>query len=290
MEQNETRTLWISIGAAIFAVILLYGWAQDKRAGYARTFGQTKTVVVAREDIREFEILDESKLEVVEKPSDFIQPSAMQNPTEIVGQIALAPIKKGEQILNTKLVFPDKSTGLSMQVSPGKRAIAISVTDVNAVAKLIKPGDRIDIIAGVDDGTGINKVRKVRTILQDVPVLAAGQSIVDNLPIQVTRGSDDNFEIRNLRVDNQYSTITVEVSPSEAQHLIHLQSVPMPIYFSLRNPNDRIKIPLKTADLNDVLNRVKRRKPAKTKPRKRILKKPAQQPKKKKKRGQFEKI
>ena len=98
MEQNETRTLWISIGSAIFAVILLYGWAQDKRASLARTFGQTKTVVVAREDIREFEILDESKLEVVERPSEFIQPSAMQNPTEIVGQIALAPIKKGDTV------------------------------------------------------------------------------------------------------------------------------------------------------------------------------------------------
>ena len=82
---------------------LLYSWAQDKRANYAKKFGQSKTVVIAREDIREFEIVDESKLEVVEKPSDFHRTfSNLKNPTEIVGQIALAPIKKGEQILNTK--------------------------------------------------------------------------------------------------------------------------------------------------------------------------------------------
>lgn len=290
MEQNETRTLWISIGSAIFAVILLYGWAQDKRAGYARTFGQTKTVVVAREDIREFEIVDESKLEVVEKPSDFIQPSAIQNPTEVVGQIALAPIKKGEQILNTKLVFPDKSTGLSMQVSPGKRALAIPISNDKAVAKLIKPGDRVDIIAGVDDGAGINKVRRVKTILQDVPVLATGHSIVDNLPIEIVKGNEDNNEIRNLRVYNDYTTITVEASPSEVQTLIHLLSVPMPIFFTLRNPNDRIKLQLRTSDLNDVLNRVKKRKPARTKTPTRVPKKTAPPRRAQKKRGQFEKI
>lgn len=292
MEQNETRTLWISIGAAIFAVILLYGWAQDKRAGLARTFGQTKTVVVAREDIRESEIVDESKLEVVERPADFIEPAAIQNPTEVVGQIALAPIKKGEQILNTKLVFPDKSTGLSFQVSPGKRAIAIPVSETNAVAKLIKPGDRVDIIAGVDDGAGLNKERKIATILQDIPVLATGQSIVDNLPIQIIKGDEDNYEIRNLRVDNDYGTLTVEVAPSEAQRLTHLMSVPMPIYFSLRNPNDRIKIPLRTTDLNHVLNRQKKRKPTNIKPA--AKPKPQSKPQKAaprtRKRGRFEKI
>lgn len=293
MEGNETRTLWISIGSALFAVILLYGWAQDKRANYARKFGQSKTVVVASVDIREFEILDESKVEIVEKPSDFVEPAALQNPTEIVGQIALAPIKKGEQILNTKLVFPDKSTGLSMQVSPGKRAATIPISEVSGVAKLIKPGDRVDIIAGVDDGEGLKKERRLRTILQDIPVLATGQSIVDNLPIQVIKGDADNYEIRNLRVDNNYSTITVEVSPADAQNLFYLISISAPINFSLRNPNDRNKIPLKTADINDILKRMKSRVPAQNKPL--IPTPPPSPPKsapvpKKRKKGRYETI
>ena len=292
MEGNETRTLWISIGAALFSVILLYGWAQDKRANYARKFGQSKTVVVASKDIREFEILDESKLEVVEKPSDFIEPAALQNPTDIVGQIALAPIKKGEQILNTKLVFPDKSTGLSMQVSPGKRAVTIPISEVSGVAKLMKPGDRVDIIAGVDDGEGLKKERRLRTILQDVPVLATGQSIVDNLPIQVIKGDADNYEIRNLRVDNNYSTVTVEVRPADAQNLFYLISISAPINFSLRNPNDRNRIDLKTADINDILKRMKSRVPAQTK--KPLIPsppppKPAPNPKNRKK-GRYETI
>jgi len=289
MEQNETRTLWISIASAIFAVVLLYGWAQDKRANMARKFGQTKTVVVAREDIREYEILDESKMEVVEKPADFIQPGAIQNPTEVVGQIALAPMRKGEQILNTKLVFPDKSTGLSMQVSPGKRAITVPVNEVQGVAKLIKPGDRVDIIAGVDDGQGVNKVRKMRTILQDVPILATGQSIVDNLPLKIVQGDKDDYEIRNLRVENNYATLTVEVSPSEAQQVHYLTSISAQLFFTLRNPNDRIKTPLPTTDINNVLNRRKKRKPAKVTKKKPPLA-PKPQLKKRAKKGRYEKL
>ncbi len=291
MEQNETRTLWISIASAVFAVVLLYGWAQDKRATMARKFGQTKTVVVARDDILEAEIIDESKLEVVEKPSDFIQPSAIQNPVDIVGQIALAPIKKGEQILDTKLTLIDKSTGLSMQVAPGKRAVTVPVTEISGVAKLIKPGDRVDIIAGVDDGKGVNKVRKIRTILQNIPILATGQQIVDNLPIEVIQGNDEEYEIRNLRVENNYSSITVEVSPDEAQDLMYLTSITAPIFFSLRNPNDRVTNLMPLSDLNKVLSRrpsskkktpVKKQTPKK-KPTTKKLKKPRQ-------RGRFEEL
>ena len=275
MEQNETRTLWISIASAVFAVVLLYGWAQDNRANMARKFGQTKTVVIARDDIREMEILDESKLEVVERPADFIQPSAVQNPTDVVGQIALAPIKKGEQVLDTKLVFPDKSTGLSMQVSPGKRAVTVPVNEVQGVAKLIKPGDRVDIIAGVDDGKGVDKIRKIRTILQNVPVLATGQSIVDNLPIKIIQGDSDDFEIRNLRVENNYSNITLEVSPSEAQQIHYLTSISAPVYFTLRNPNDRVTGQLPTVQVDEVLSRRRKRTPAKAAPKKPTAKKPA---------------
>ena len=286
MEQNETRTLWISIGSAIFAVILLYGWAQDKRAGYARKFGQTKTVVIASDDIKEFEIVDESKLEVVEKPSDFIQPAALDNPTEIVGQIALAPIKKGEQILNTKLVFPSKSTGLSMQVAPGKRAVTIPVDEIRGVAKLINPGDHVDIIAALDVGEGTNKKRVIRTILYDVPVLAAGKAIVDNLPINLVANSDGDTDIRNLRVENNYKHLTIEVKPSDAQVLMLLQSQGLPIYTSLRNPNDRYVNKLKTSDINDALSRVRVRKPAKV-----VKPKPKPKPKARpKRRGRFEKI
>src|SRR4051812_4813619 len=97
--QNQTRTLWISVGAALFAIFLLYSWSQEQKTMMAKKFGSTKRVVVASQDIAEMETVDESKLEYIEQPVDFIQPEAITEPEGAVGQVAAVPIKKGEQIL-----------------------------------------------------------------------------------------------------------------------------------------------------------------------------------------------
>lgn len=258
MESNETKTLWISVGAAIFAVFLLYSWSQEQKAALHKKFGSKIQVVIAAKDIGEMEPIDESMLEVAELPEDFKQPQAIQNPEIIIGQMAAAPIKKGEQILDTKLLLPGKETGLSMQVTPGKRALTIPIDDMRGTAKLIKPGDRIDLVAAVETGSGLDKKKEVRTIMQDVPVLAAGQNIVDTIPAQLEEDGKENFLLNNLRKVTNFSTITIEGSPTEVQLLIHILSTnPGSLFTILRNPNDRYINPLKTVDADDVMGKVK---------------------------------
>ncbi len=255
---NETKTLWISIGSAVFAVFLLYSWSQEQKASVHKKYGAKKQVVIASKDITEMQPIDESMIEVGEAPEDFVQPKALQNPEQAIGQMAAAPIKKGEQILNTKLLPPGKDTGLSMQVSPGKRAFAIPANDIQMIARLVKPGDRIDLITAVDSGQGIDKKKEVRTIMQDVPILAVGQNIVDTIPAQLEEGSKDSFLITNLRKVYNFTSVTVEISPAEVQLLIHIiNSSPGSLYATLRNPNDRYINPLKVVDADDVMGKVK---------------------------------
>lgn len=258
MQSNETRTLWISIIAAIFSIVLLYGWAQGKRSDYARRFGQTKTVLVASEDIYEMSLIDESKLELVEKPSDFVEPDALDNKVAAVGLMPLAPIKKGEQILNTKLVSPGASTGLSMQVSPQKRAITIPVDDIQGVSKLIRPGDRIDLVASNIVGQADTKKLILNMLMQDVAVLAVGKHIVDNLPVSYKGNPEDGLEIYNLRVENNYSNITIEVKPDDALKIYHIIASGNRLYSLLRNPNDRFKKNFPSVDQNTVLKKSRR--------------------------------
>ncbi len=258
MQNNETKTLWISIGSAIFAVFLLYSWSQEQKASVHKKFGAKKQVVIASKDISEMEPIDESMIEVSEAPEDFVQPKALQTPEQAIGQMAAAPIKKGEQILNTKLLPPGKDSGLSMQISPGKRAFTIPANDIQMIARLVKPGDRLDLITAVDTGQGLDKKKEVRTIMQDVTVLAVGQNIVDTIPAQLEEGSKDSFLINNLRKVYNFTSVTIEVSPSEVQLLIHILNVnPGALYATLRNPNDRYVNPLKVVDADDVLGKVK---------------------------------
>ena len=87
------------------------------------------------------------------------------------------------------------------------------------VGKLVKPGDRVDLIGVLDTGNG--KEGKVsRVILQDVVVLAVGKSVTNNAPRTVEY---DNFagkeRVKSLAEDFSFSSVTLEVEPAQAQML-----------------------------------------------------------------------
>lgn len=256
MNQNETRTLWISVGSALFAVFLLYSYTQEKSADLMKKFGAKKRVVIAARDINEMETIDETMLQIVEKPIDFIEPKAVSNPEEAVGQVALAPIKKDEQVLESKIMKPGPVTGLSLQVSPSKRAVSIPIDEMRGVSKLVKPGDRIDLIAALDVGKGADQKREVKTIMQDVVILATGLKVANELPRLFETSGNETF-IRNIRADTTFSTITVEVDPKEAQDLIYILSTsPGSLFMALRHPSDRSKNRLPVATIEGVLGKV----------------------------------
>jgi pilus assembly protein CpaB len=248
---NETRNLWLSIGAGVFATFLLYSYSQEKKAEYDKKFGTTKRVIVAKDDIPEMQTIYDTMVEAIEKPADFIEPDAAITFEEVVGSVAAIPIKKGQQISKNKLLTPGPDTGIALQVAPTKRAITIPTDEVRSVAKLIRPGDRVDILAAVDIGKGINQERKVITMMQDVVVLATGVSILNNIPRVVELdGSGKNMAGYSLTGDTKYTTITIEATPKEAQDLVYiLSTAPGNLFFTLRNSNDHgfTRLPSSTA-------------------------------------------
>lgn len=256
MVNNEARTFYISVGSAFFAVFLLYSYTQERSAELTKKFGAKQRVVVATKDINEMETIDESKLSIEDRPVDFVQPQALQDPERAVGMVALAPIKSGEQVLESKIMEPGPVTGLSLQVAPTKRAVTIPIDDTRGVAKLLKPGDRIDLVAALDVGRGATQRREVKTIMQDVVVLATGLRIVNELPRLFERVGKEDF-IKNIRADTNFSTITIEASPQDTQSLIYiLATSPGSLFITLRHPSDRTKLSLAPSNIDSILNRV----------------------------------
>lgn len=253
MGSNETRNLWLSIAAGIFATFLLYSYSQEKKAEYDKRFGSTKRVVIAKEDIAEMQTIYDTMVETKELPADFIQPDAITIPDEIIGNVAAVPIRKGQMVLKNNLLTPGPDTGIALQVAPSKRAVTIPVDEVRGVAKLIRPGDRVDIFAAVDNGKGVNQRREVFTMMSDVVVLATGVSIVNNIPRMFELDSTGkNLTQIALTGDTKYTTITVEATPKEAQDLFYiLSTAPGNLFFALRNPSDRTippRMPSSTSD------------------------------------------
>ncbi|MCB9025640.1 MAG: Flp pilus assembly protein CpaB [Bdellovibrionaceae bacterium] len=256
MNHNETRTLWISVIAALSAVFLIYSYTQEKSDALNKKFGAKEKVVVATRDINEMETINETMLDIVERPVDFIQPTAINDPELAVGMVALAPIKAEEQILGNKIMEPGPITGLSLQVSPGKRAVTIPIDEMRGIAKLIKPGDRVDVLAALDVGKGPSQRREVMTLMEDVVILATGVKVINELPRLFEKQGKDEF-IKNMRADTTFTNVTVEANPKEAQDLIYILSTsPGSLFMTLRHPSDNRKNKLANTTIESVLRKV----------------------------------
>lgn len=241
MGPNESRNLWISIGAGVFATFMLYSYSQEKKAELEKAAGDKVRVVVAREDIRDMDSIYDNVLEVVEKARVDVEPDYFDSIPSVVGGVAAIPIKKGQTITKNKILEPGPETGMAIQVSPGKRAVTIPINDDRANARLIRPGDRVDIMAIVDSGKGINQKREVSVLMQDVVILATGVNVHNNLPRTIERDPTGKALIQTtLTGDTKYTTITIEAKIEEAQDLVYLAATnSSSLYFLLRNPHDR---------------------------------------------------
>ncbi|AGH96587.1 Flp pilus assembly protein CpaB [Pseudobdellovibrio exovorus] len=259
MGPNESRNLWISIGAGVFATFLLYSYSQEKRNEIEKAAGDTIRVVVAREDIRHMDTIYDNVLEIKEKLRKDVEPDAYENIQGVVGGIAAIPIKKGQTLTKNQILELGPETGMAPQVSPGKRAVTIPVSDDRANARLIRPGDRVDILAIIDSGRGVNQKREVTVLMQDVVILATGINVNNNIPRTIERDPSGRGLVQTtLTGDTRYNTITIEARIEEAQDLVYLAATnSSSLYFLLRNPYDRKVAPrVPASSAEDIQRRI----------------------------------
>ncbi|WP_372653262.1 Flp pilus assembly protein CpaB [Halobacteriovorax sp.] len=250
----NTRALTLALIIAVFAMFMVYTYIDDEKTKIIKKYGKEQSVVIAKTDIKELELIDDSKVTVTSMPSNFVHEKAFKTIKEIQNTVATVPILKGEQITKPRVSWPDERSGLSRQVAVGKRAISLDVSERASVGKLIKPGDRVDILAGIDYAGGRKDLQKMKTILQDVLILSTGKSISGNLPII---GVKTPRVIKKMKLNtySDYGTVTLELDPYEVQKLVFILSYNSgtPPYLALRNNTDKEVVRIKSTKLFDIL-------------------------------------
>ena len=262
----NNKALTLSLVMAVIAVFFVQSYVTSIEEEAKKKFGTEVLVVVAKRDIKEMETINETAIEYQVKPKRFLEPAAIsvdkkeedkdtaKTLKNLAGTIAIVPIKKNEQLTYNKLTEPSMRTGLAPQIAPGRRAMAIPVSETSSVAKLIKPGDRVDLIAVIDMGGGKeNKIAK--TILQDIVVLSIGRYVTNNVARSVEMdplGGKDR--VRSLAEDFSYSSVTLEIEPIQAQTLaLILANGDSALTLSLRNNDDTDRTSIATTGFQEVL-------------------------------------
>lgn len=268
----NSKTMGLSVIMAGFAVFFVLTSVQSIEDSAKTRFGTEITVLVARDDIKEMDTLVESMIESKVVPMNFVEPTAIrfnkkvkedeadfqEEVKKLIGNVALVSIKKGEQLAWNKITEASIKTGLAPQVAPGRRAMSVMVDEISSVSKLLKPGDRVDLISVIDVGASAggreNKIAK--TLLQDVVILAVGRSVTNNLARKIDLDPQNGkAKIKSLVDYDGYSSITIEVDPNQAQLLAAIMAGSgNRLMFTLRNNDDVDRSALAPARATDALN------------------------------------
>jgi len=135
---------------------------------------------------------------------------------------AIATIYQGEPVLDGRLAAPGTGGGLAAIIPPGLRATAVRVDEVVGLAGFVLPGMRVDVLmSGIPPGGTPAEGSRVMTLLQNIQVLSAGESLQKD-----AEGKPRPVQVVNLLV-----------TPEQAEKLM-LASSQVRIQLVLRNPLD----------------------------------------------------
>ncbi len=185
------------------------------------------------------------RADMVEKksiPESYVSPSAIRDLKEVDGLMALVPISAGEQVLSNKFGVGEET--LALALIPGYRAYTLAVDETNGVGSLLRPGNRVDILTRIES----DKRSVTSFVFQDVQVLAVGQRLdwkSGNTPDASAATTDDT---------TGYSTVTLAVTPEEAETLMCLEGRPLRLV--LRGPNDDAIASIPSQSESDMLSQL----------------------------------
>ena len=267
----NSRAMTLSVFMAGIAVFFVMSSVTSIEEQANKKFGDEITVLVAKEDIREMATIVDGMIEAKSVPRSFVEPSAINFDSKVkesskeyametkrvIGNVAVVSIKKGEQLTLNKITEPNMRTGLAPQVTPGKRAVSISVDENTSVSKLVKPGDRIDLIAVVDGGSsaGGREVKVAKTVFQDVVILAVGRHIANNIARRLdVDPQTGQSRVKSLAEYDGFSSVTLELDPTQAQLVAAISAGSgNKLILTLRNNDDSDRVSIGSSRAVDIL-------------------------------------
>lgn len=166
------------------------------------------SIVVSKQDIKKNQLVTKDMLELKDFSSSSVHPQALKKIEDVTGKYAVTDIKAGEVLLPVRFTSTsDESTEITRKIKPGMRATSVAVSDVKAVAKLIKPEDYVDVYV-------CDKESKITArILENVRVLAVDKSLSGTSTVAASNSTNNN-------PSSNSGTVTLEVSPEDATKII----------------------------------------------------------------------
>jgi len=220
------------IMAAVLAGLATMYFNRRLRASNA-AHGMIK-IVGAVNDLPPGMPLASKDVELVDWPSNLQLPGSFPKVDEVLGRPLLHSKSAHEPILQRDLGAEGSGIGLSGKIPEGMRATAVRSNEIVGVAGFLYPGSKVDVLCTfTPPGTTGGPI--THTVLQDVEVLTAGQTIEP----------DPTGKPQTVNV------VTLLLNPEDSQKL-QLASSQGTIQFVLRSGADQKSVELKPTRLDQL--------------------------------------
>jgi len=184
MSMRQILVLAVAALAAVAALFLVRGMAAKPKQPEVASVAPGLPVLVAAKAIEPGDATVPGDVIWMNFPpqavtESFVQQASMPNATtDLVGSVARVAIAKGEPITTGKLVKPGEQGFMAAMLTPGYRAVSITISSQTAAAGFIMPNDRVDVIStrSLPPAPGMSgeQIRST-VILEDVRILAIDQ-------------------------------------------------------------------------------------------------------------------
>jgi pilus assembly protein CpaB len=206
----------IAAGAAALLVRGMLGGGTPTSQAAAPPPAITVDVLVASRDITPGHALDAGLVRWEAWPkrtvsNAFITKEAHPDIAKAIsGTVVRSPLVTGQPITDASIVHAGAAGFLAATITPGMRAIGMSVTAQTSAGGFILPNDRVDVVLTRElPGGGSPKQYESETILRDVRVLAVDQT--------AHQEKDQQSVVAK--------TATLEMSPDQAELIAHAEQV-----------------------------------------------------------------
>ena len=202
------RFLLILICASVIGFLASFLVYQVVNQAARARSDQSEQIVVAAADLGLADTVTSQHIKLVNWPKASVPPGALRTAAEAEGRVVRGSVIAGEPLIEGKLAPQLAGRGgiMPMLIPEGQRGVTIRVDDAMRESGFVLPNSRVDVLVSMQKAAGSNeKIAKV--ILQDVTVLAAGQTVEmkDNKPVTNT-------------------TVTLALTPQQVERLAVAQS------------------------------------------------------------------
>ncbi|MGI5868751.1 MAG: Flp pilus assembly protein CpaB [Kiritimatiellia bacterium] len=235
---KQKFVLIVSLVAGLLAAILSKAWIDSREAEVKRKLD----LIAAREERIEVlaagrplpagTTIQQSDLGLITILASSVSDDSIlkSDYTRIVGRKLVRSLDTRNPVLWSYIEGGKQAhRGLSDEIQQKMRAVSIPVSGAAGVSGMVRPSDCVDVLGSFalpsQNAAADAELEMVTlTVLQNVTVLAVG--------------SDTQRTLGDARSASGYSTVTLQVTPREAEILVFAQQMRGKLFLTLRNKSD----------------------------------------------------